>query len=67
MAELYCSFCRIELKDGDAAYGLTGGVVADECCGFRMDGDADWDLYCRDCMNRIDRLLADARENGGGL
>ena len=67
MAGSYCSFCGIELKDGDSAYGLTGGVVDDKCCGFRMDCDEDWDIYCRDCMNRIDRLLAEARRGGAPL
>jgi hypothetical protein len=67
MVESSCSFCRTELKNGDPAYGLTGGVVDGECYGFRMACDEEWDLYCRDCMNKIDRILAEARKRGTGL
>lgn len=54
----HCSFCGIELNDGDPAYGLTGGVISDACDGFRMDDNDDWDLYCANCMNVIDKLVA---------
>jgi hypothetical protein len=59
MSELNCAFCGIEINNNDVAYGLTKGTVDDECYGFRMDSDSDWDVYCPDCMNEIDKLLSD--------
>lgn len=58
MDEISCSLCGIELKDKDAAYGLTAGTIDGNCDGFRMDLDSDWDLYCADCMNEIDRVIS---------
>lgn len=63
----YCSFCKAELNNGDSAYGLTGGTIDADCNGFRLDCDSEWDLYCRDCMNKIDRILAEIKGNETGL
>ncbi len=67
MMDKYCSFCRVNLNNGDPAYGLTGGVIDADCYEFRMDCDSEWDLYCRDCMNKIDRILAEIKRNETGL
>jgi hypothetical protein len=58
MDEICCSFCGVELKNMDAAYGLTPGIIDDDCDGFRIDSDSDWDVYCADCMNEIDRMIS---------
>lgn len=58
MDEIYCSHCGVELKDQDAAYGLTSGTIDENCDGFRIDSDSDWDVYCADCMNEIDRMIS---------
>ena len=62
MDEICCSLCGIELKDNDAAYGLTSGTIDESCDGFRIDSDSDWDVYCADCMNEIDRMIAAHRQ-----
>jgi len=62
--ETYCSFCGAELKTGENAYGLTAGTIDKDCCGFRMDLDDAWDIYCPDCMNQIDRLIAAHKQKG---
>ncbi len=59
----YCSYCRTELHNGDPAYGLTGGTIDADCSGFRMDCDSEWDIYCRDCMNKIDKMMAEIKRN----
>jgi hypothetical protein len=61
MEEICCSLCGIELTDKDPAYGLTGGTIDDDCSGFRIDSDSDWDVYCPDCMNVIDRMISTLR------
>lgn len=61
MEEVYCALCGVEIENMRPAYGLTSGVIDEDCCGFRVDSDSDWDIYCPDCMNEIDRLLADFR------
>lgn len=58
MDEICCSLCCVELKDQDATYGLTAGIIDESCGGFRIDSDSDWDVYCADCMNEIDRLIS---------
>jgi hypothetical protein len=58
MGETGCAFCGIEMKDNDLAYGISRGSIDDSCYGFRMDEDSDWDIYCPECMNEIDRILA---------
>lgn len=63
MDELSCSLCGIEMKNKEAAYGLTSGAIDEDCFGFRMDSDSDWDVYCADCMNEIDKLLAGFRQS----
>jgi hypothetical protein len=50
------------MKGKDAAYGLTSGVIEEQCYGFCMDSDSDWDIYCVDCMNEIDKLLANYKQ-----
>lgn len=59
MEEFVCAFCGIEMKHGDSAYGITRGAIDESFDGFRIDEDSDWDVYCPDCINEIDRLLAD--------
>ncbi len=62
MGEISCTLCCTELKDRDAAYGLTPGYIDANCDGFRMDSDSDWDVYCADCMNKIDRMISALRQ-----
>lgn len=62
MDEISCSLCGVGLKDNDAAYGLTPGTIDEGCDGFCIDSDSDWVVYCADCMNEIDRLIADHRQ-----
>ena len=59
MDEIACTFCGIEIKQRDLAYGITRGSIDELCDGFKIDEDSDWDVYCPDCMNEIDRVLAD--------
>lgn len=62
MDQISCTLCGIDLKDKDAAYGLTPGTIDEECDGFRIDADSDWDVYCTVCMNEIDRVISDLRQ-----
>jgi len=62
MEEIYCSLCAVQLNEGTAVYGLTSGSINNACHGFRVDEDTDWDVYCTDCMNEIDRFLASSRK-----
>lgn len=62
MDEIVCSFCGYEMKDKDTAYGMTRGSIDESCYGFIIDDDTNWDVYCSDCMNTIDRLLADYKQ-----
>jgi hypothetical protein len=62
MDEVCCSLCCIELKDNDVAYGLTPGVIDEKSDGFCIDSETDWDVYCADCMNEIDRMIAAHRQ-----
>lgn len=59
MSEISCSFCGIELENDEAAYGLTCGRIDDDLEGFRMNLDVEWDIYCQNCMNTIDKLISD--------
>lgn len=60
--ELCCSLCRKTMGDGNKAYGVTKGSIIDfDAEGFRMDLDDEWDVYCSDCMNTFDKLIADYR------
>jgi len=61
MDEIVCTFCGIEMKEKDSAYGITRGSIEESCYGFRIDEDSDWDVYCPDCMNEIDKVIADYR------
>jgi hypothetical protein len=36
----------------------------EDCGGFRMDLDDEWDIYCQDCMNQVDRLIAAHKQKG---
>lgn len=58
MDEAVCSFCRIEIRNNTLVYGITRGVIDENCYGFRADDDSEWDIYCTDCMNSIDTLIA---------
>lgn len=57
--DVFCSLCGIALRSGEMAYGLTGGCIDDECEGFRMNFDEEWDIYCPNCMNAIDKIIND--------
>jgi hypothetical protein len=59
MDNITCVFCGMELKDDDSCYGLTRGAIDENCFGFKVDDDSDWDIYCPTCMNLIDKLMAD--------
>jgi len=59
--ELCCSLCRKTMGDGNTAYGVTKGSIDFDVEGFRMDLDDEWDVYCSDCMNTVDKLIADYR------
>jgi hypothetical protein len=59
MDEIICAFCGIEMKNTAVAYGLTRGAIVESCGGFKIDEDSEWDIYCPDCMNAIDKLTAD--------
>lgn len=63
MDEIVCSVCCNEINEKDTAYGITRGSVDESCYGFRIDDDTDWDVYCADCMNEIDKLLTDLRQS----
>ena len=58
MDDIFCTFCGIKMKDHDLAYGVSRGFIAESCNGFRIDENSDWNVYCSDCMNEIDRILA---------
>lgn len=58
MDEVFCSFCGIEVKNNTLAYGVTRGCIVEDSYGFRVDDDSEWDIYCPDCMNVIDALIA---------
>jgi hypothetical protein len=62
MEEINCSLCGEELKDQDTAYGLTPGSIDESCDGFCIDSDSDWDVYCVNCMNEIDRMISAYRQ-----
>ena len=62
MDEISCSLCGMELTDKDSAFGLTEGTIDNDCYGFRVDSDSDWDVYCPDCMNDIDRMISTLRQ-----
>jgi len=49
------------MGDGNTAYGVTKGSIDFDVEGFRMDLDDEWDVYCSDCMNTVDKLIADYR------
>lgn len=58
MDEIRCSFCGIEMLDECPAYGISKGSIDESCYGFIIDNDSDWEIYCPDCMNTIDKLMA---------
>lgn len=59
MDEIFCAFCGVELIDTGSCYGVTRGTIDEDCFGFKVDDDSDWDIYCPTCMNLIDKLMAD--------
>lgn len=61
MYPVYCYFCDEELKNDDAAVGLTTGVINDDCYGFEMDLDSGWKVFCPECMDKIGRFIADTK------
>ncbi|MBI5485042.1 MAG: hypothetical protein HY888_11360 [Deltaproteobacteria bacterium] len=65
MDETVCTFCGIEMKNKDLAYGISRGSMDESCCGFRIDEDSDWNVYCPECMNEIDKVLADYKRARG--
>jgi len=62
MEDVRCALCGEELNEGAVAYGLTIGNIDNACYGFRIGEDSDWDVYCPDCMNEIDKFLASFRK-----
>lgn len=50
------------MKNKDTAYGITSGSIDESCYGFRINEDSDWDVYCPNCMNEIDKILADYKQ-----
>jgi len=58
MDEVFCSFCGIEIENNTVVYGVTRGCIDESSYGFRVDDDSEWDIYCPDCMNAIDALIA---------
>lgn len=61
MDDINCALCGIILNNIDRAYGITMGTIDESCNGFFIDDDSDWDIYCPDCMNIIDKLIANYR------
>jgi hypothetical protein len=59
MEEQFCSLCGKQLLDQNSAYGLTDGIIDQACEGFSIDFNSEWTLFCPECMNEIDRLIAD--------
>jgi hypothetical protein len=58
MDEIRCSVCAAPLLDGDEAYGITRGVVDQSTSGLLPDPESEWSVLCSDCMNDVDRLMA---------
>ena len=58
MDKVFCSFCGIEVKNNVLTYGVTRGCINEDSYGFRVDDDSEWVIYCPDCMNAIDTLIA---------
>lgn len=63
MEELYCSMCGVEMRNKDAAFGLTRGVIDEGCDGFCMDFDTGWEIFCMACIDEIDIAIAKIAEN----
>lgn len=62
MEDIYCALCGEELSEGTTAYGLTSGSINGSCYGFRIDESSEWDIYCSNCMDEIDKLIASFRK-----
>lgn len=62
MDDIFCSLCGNLLTGNETAYGLTSGVIDYNLTGFNMDTDSEWDIYCQNCMNEIERLLFEYRQ-----
>jgi hypothetical protein len=45
------------MKEKDSVYGTTRGFIDESSYGFRIDDDSEWDVYCSDCMNEVDKLI----------
>jgi hypothetical protein len=54
-----CFVCGVSFSDGESAYGLSSGVLAEKYNGFKVDDNSAWDLLCSGCMNTVDRLIAE--------
>lgn len=65
MDETVCTFCGIEMHDNDLAYGISSGSIDESCYGLRIDDNSDWDVYCPECMNEIDKVLAEYKRARG--
>lgn len=61
MSEISCTYCGVKLENDEAAYGLTSGRIDDDLEGFCMNLDNEWDIYCPNCMNTIDKLISDSK------
>ena len=65
MDDTVCTSCGIEMKENDLAYGISRGFIDEPGYGFRIDEVSEWDLYCPDCMNEIDKVLSDYKRMRG--
>ena len=65
MDEVACSVCAVKLENGDQAYGITQGTVDEADSGLLPDSDSEWSVLCADCMNDVDRLMAQLRRAKG--
>ena len=61
MNDTHCNFCKEPIEDSDNVYGLTSGLVDAACFGFLPDPDEEWIIICPECMNKIDKFMANLK------
>lgn len=52
-----CCVCCKELADGDEVYAISSGSMSKELYDFVPSESTPWEVFCPDCMNRIDLLI----------
>lgn len=57
-----CGFCGKDLKDGDSAYGLTGGNVRSDINGFGNNEEPWIYIACPECQDKNGKLLFGIQE-----